>query len=217
MWATDAPDGLVPNGNRSPSAAQLAGAAPDWYALDLQQVALAVHRGVAAAEAALVGRLQRPLRLMLQVRRIPPGERDDLVQDTLLVVLQRLRRAPLAELDRIEAYVEGVATWLWVSDRRRDQRRRELLEQHASALVPSAPPPPEHSLDHTRTVTQVSQAVAQLRQSRDREVLRRHCLDGEDKRGLCARLGLSGAHFDRILYNARSRLRAQLEALGVLR
>jgi RNA polymerase sigma-70 factor (ECF subfamily) len=49
---------------------------------------------------------------------------------------------------------------------------------------------------------------------RDREVIKRFYLDEETKDAICQSLGLSPIHFDRVIFRARQRMRALMEAKG---
>jgi RNA polymerase sigma-70 factor (ECF subfamily) len=53
-------------------------------------------------------------------------------------------------------------------------------------------------------------AMEQLAQPRDREILHRFYLLEEDKSVICSALDLSAAHFDRVLYRAKQRMRELL-------
>ena len=57
----------------------------------------------------------------------------------------------------------------------------------------------------------VREAMAELRQPRDRQLLRRFYLGEEDKADLCQEYGVTPAHFDRVLYRARQRFGELLE------
>jgi DNA-directed RNA polymerase specialized sigma24 family protein len=50
--------------------------------------------------------------------------------------------------------------------------------------------------------------------ARDRDVLIRFYLNDESKEDICAALGLSDEHFNRVIFRARNRFRALLERRG---
>jgi RNA polymerase sigma-70 factor (ECF subfamily) len=54
--------------------------------------------------------------------------------------------------------------------------------------------------------------LARLPVERDREVLWRAYFQEESKQSLCDALALSNAHFDRVMFRARKRLRAVIES-----
>ena len=179
------------------------------------ELARAIHAGSPAAESALVARLCRPLRLMFRMRRTPAADVDDLVQETLLVVLRRLRRELPDDPNGVQAFAEATARNLSIGEVRKRMRREELLKMAGETLSPAPQLPPEPAWSASETARLVRQSVAQLGQPRDQMVLREHYLDGVDKASLCDRHGVSSAHFDRILFNARKRLRKLLRLRGI--
>jgi len=164
---------------------------------------------------ALVARLCRPLRLMFRMRRMPAADVDDLVQETLLVVLRRLRRELPDDPNGVQAFAEATARNLSIGEVRKRMRREELLKMAGETLSPAPELPPERAWSASETARLVRQSVEQLGQPRDQLVLREHYLNGVDKASLCDRHGMSSAHFDRILFNARKRLRQLLRLRGV--
>ena len=53
--------------------------------------------------------------------------------------------------------------------------------------------------------------LAEMTTPRDRELLVRYYLRDEDKAAICRGLGLTEAHFNRVIFRARERFRALLE------
>ena len=181
----------------------------------LGELARAIHAGSRAAEGQLVARLCRPLRLMFRMRRTPAADVDDLVQETLLVVLRRLRAEALADQDSVQAFAEATARNLEIGEVRKRIRREDLLQQSGELLHPVPELPPDRAWSAAEVAVMVQQSVAQLGQPRDRLVLREHYFNQVDKSTLCERLGMNSAHFDRILFNARERLRRMLQRRGI--
>jgi len=187
----------------------------DGGAQELASLAAAVHGGQRAAEEELVRRLTRPLRMMFRMRRVPAVEIDDLVQETLMIVLRRLRSEGLQDLEALQAFTEATAMNVMIGEFRKQSRRQELLDKHGEMLEPAPELPPEHVLTHHELTGAVRQSVSELKQARDQQLLREYYLNDIDKPQLCAQMSVSAAHFDRILFNARERLRALLSRRGV--
>lgn len=186
-----------------------------WMRASNRELAAAVQAGDVAAERALVDRVARPLRLMMRVRRVPAVDQDDLLQETLIVLFRRLKQASLEEVEKLDAFVEAVAKNLWIADWRKSDRRGGLLDAHGEMTLPIATATPEAQLDSAQAQQLVREAVSQLKQPRDRELIREHYFNEVDKDALCAQFNVSAAHFDRVLYNARQRLRILIStALG---
>lgn len=59
----------------------------------------------------------------------------------------------------------------------------------------------------------IRQVLRQLNSERDREVLYRFYIAEEHKEQICADLGLTNLHFNRVLYRARERFRELCERI----
>ncbi len=132
-----------------------------------------------------------------------------------MIVLRRLRSEGLQDLEALQAFAEATARNVMVGEFRKQSRRQDLLDQHGEMLEPAPELPPEHVLIGHELAGAVRQSVRELKQARDQQLLREHYLNDIYKPQLCAKMSVSAAHFDRILFNARERLRALLSHRGV--
>jgi len=57
----------------------------------------------------------------------------------------------------------------------------------------------------------VSQLLDELSIERDKDILRSFYLEEQEKQAICERLNLTSAHFDRVLFRARNRLKELIE------
>jgi len=116
------------------------------------ELALRVAAGGAdagAAESELCRRLAPRVRLYGLRHLRDPASAGDLVQEVLLLTLERLRAGRVREPDRLVSFVFG-ACRLVVANRRRGRRRRtDLLDRHAGAF-PSRTEPDLLRLDLDR-------------------------------------------------------------------
>jgi len=99
----------------------------------------------------------------------------------------------------------------------RNHRRKmaERVERRAEASVVDSLPdtnaaadPQDSRLDEVRSI------IESLPTLRDREIVKRFYLDEDEKDAICRDLGLSPLHFDKVIFRARQRMRALLEARG---
>lgn len=176
-------------------------------------IARAIARGVAEAETWLIARYQRAVLILLRNWGHSRAVADDLAQETLLAVLQRLRDRPLDEPDQLSAFVHSTARQIGANAIRTQRRRSEILQRDYLAEQ-ATPATPEHWMDALHMRRALIGALAKVRVQRDRRILYEHYVQGTPKAELCIRLGLSPVNFDRVLYNARSRLRAELQRMG---
>lgn len=153
-----------------------------------------------------------PLLGALQRLCLHRHEAADLLHDAVCVALDHLHRQRIADTRRAAGYVYRVA-------RNLERNRRRLVRRRGS----------QHSLDemmepitHGADQAAIDQAAELVRAAldampvpRDREILTLRYLEERDRNSICLELGISAAHFDRVLYRARRRLREKLAEAGV--
>lgn len=179
------------------------------------ELARRIKDGDASAEGELIRQFEPGLRVIL--RRRTGGDHgllEDLVQETLLIVLQRLRGAGIQEPDKLAAFAAQTARNLAIASQRKVERQRTDLDSDAT----------ERNADPARGVAAVAEDVEaalavrallrELPQARDRLMLKRFYLDDEDKEVICQEMQLSEAAFNQALSRARRRFRQILEERG---
>lgn len=151
--------------------------------------------------------------IVAQLRRITrdPELADDLHQETFRAVLLRLRDRGLRDARQLGAYVHQTARNLALAERRKSARRPGPLT--AFALESAADPgdDPLTSLLRGERNECVRGALGRLRRSRDRELLLRLYVAGDDREAIRRDLGVSALHFNRLLFRARKRLGRAIE------
>lgn len=173
-----------------------------------------IRRGDRAAEGELVERYGRGLLFLLRRLGVAEADLEDLRQDTLRVVLERLRGPGLEDAAGLVGFVHGTARFLVNNEwRKRTRRRTEAgTDDLGDTPDPQADPLAEAILaDEARRVRQV---IAELPNARDRQLLLRYYVADQDKEQICADLGLDTSHFRRVLFRARERFRELAQALN---
>jgi RNA polymerase sigma-70 factor, ECF subfamily len=164
-----------------------------------------VAGGDPAAETALVLRLGPRVRLYGLRHLREEAAADDLVQEVLLLTLERLRAGRVRQPERLASFVFG-ACRLVVRNHRRGTRRRDgLLERFASEFPRRAEVDPL-LLDRGR----LRDCLAQLAE-RERNVLVLSFYAEEPSAGIAARLGLSPENVRTVRHRAVGRLRRCVE------
>ena len=139
---------------------------------------------------------------------------EDLTQETLQVVVERVRARTIDDPRKVFAFAAATARNLALNAARKMLRQQtvvdsQLVDEIAQNLEME---PNELSDSDDRHLAQSVMALLdELPTARDRQVLIRFYLDGSDKQSLCEEFGLSPKHFDRVLMRARSRLRTIIE------
>jgi RNA polymerase sigma-70 factor, ECF subfamily len=174
-----------------------------------------IREGDASAEAELIRQFEPGLRVLL--RRRTGGDHgllQDLVQETLLVVLTRLRGEGIDDPAKLAAFAAQTARNLAIASLRKAERQRtdvdsEATERNADESV---------SLDGQTAGAEAALAVqvmlSELPQPRDRLMLKRFYLDDQDRDSICAELNLNEAAFNQALSRARRRFKQILEERG---
>jgi RNA polymerase sigma-70 factor (ECF subfamily) len=170
-----------------------------------------IHAGDAMAETILVERYSRGLVTMLRRAAGDPALADDLHQETFRIVLERLRERGLEDPERLAGFLHRTAKNLLVAGYRKTARRKTDGEAEGMEAVPDPSSGPLQERLREEEAALVRRLIGELETDRDRQILYRFYLAEEDKERICADLGLSSLHFNRVLFRARQRFKELLE------
>jgi RNA polymerase sigma-70 factor (ECF subfamily) len=176
---------------------------------DVADLVRRIQAGEAAAESELVARFSRGLLLMLRRLVQNPALADDLHQETLALVIQKIRRGEVREPEKLTGFLRSTARNLFIADRRKEARYRALddgEEEGSRPLADRGPAPLERVLAEEEA-RQVQKLLSELRFERDRQLLLRFYLSDDSKEELCADLEIEPERFNKVLFHARERLR----------
>jgi RNA polymerase sigma-70 factor (ECF subfamily) len=140
-----------------------------------------------------------------------PAIADDVCNEAIRIVLDRVRRRRLEDPTKAAAYLAQTARNLLKADRRKALRRRTVTGAQ-KAIVEFPDPAGDasvamHAQFHALAVHAVLKRMPIVR---DRELLVRFYLHEEDKVDICRDLHLTPEHFDRVMSRARERFRERL-------
>jgi RNA polymerase sigma-70 factor (ECF subfamily) len=171
-----------------------------------------IAAGDRAAEADFVRKYERGVRILVR-RHCRPNDpvADDLAQDVLTSVLERLRAGAIRDAAALPAYLQAAIAHTTGAEYR-SRRRTEpasVLDTYASEESPS-----DHLSSHQLRQL-LKTLLEQLPVARDREILARFYLDELDKDDVCRQLGIDMSHFHRVVFRARERFRQLLQQAGV--
>src|SRR4051795_10527346 len=91
---------------------------------DLTRLVERIRAGERAGEAELVERFSHGLLLMLRRLTQNPALADDLHQETLALVIEKIRRAEVREPEKLAGFIRSTARNLFIADRRKEARYR---------------------------------------------------------------------------------------------
>jgi RNA polymerase sigma-70 factor (ECF subfamily) len=164
------------------------------------------------AETEFVRQFERGVRVLVR-RHCRPGDPivDDLVQDVLSGVLERLRAGAIHDPAALPAYVQSAVVYATSAEYR---RRRPMQAEVALEQIPDSETPGSR-LDARQLAELLRDLLAGMAVSRDREILRRFYLEEEDKDSVCRALAIDPSHFHRVMFRARERFRVLAEQAGI--
>jgi RNA polymerase sigma-70 factor (ECF subfamily) len=161
-----------------------------------------------AAEAELCRRLGPRIRLYGLKHLRDKASAADLMQDVLLMVLQKLREGAVREPEHVASFVLGAARQMVVDGRRSGARRNRILEAFPIDLTPDEQAP--EPLDTGR----LGDCLGALPE-RERAVLIMTFYDDRPADAVAADLGLSSAGNVRVIrHRGLERLRGCMDTAG---
>jgi RNA polymerase sigma-70 factor (ECF subfamily) len=140
---------------------------------------------------------------------------QELCQETLIIIISRLRTQPLDDPDKLPAFVAQIARNLVVAEHRKDRRRKTDVDSEAIGEVADPSQGQEHDAQRESAAVAIRKVLAEMKSIRDRSLLVRYYLRDEDKKDICRELGLSEPSFNVILFRARSRFLELLKKRGL--
>jgi RNA polymerase sigma-70 factor, ECF subfamily len=179
------------------------------------ELALRIKDGDVSAEGELIRQFEPGLRVIL--RRRTGGDHgllEDLTQETLLVVIQRLRGAGIEEPDKLAAFAAQTARNLAIASQRKVERQRTDLDSDATERNADPSRGVDALAEDVEAALAVRALLRELPQARDRLMLKRFYLDDHDKEAICQEMKLTEAAFNQALSRARRRFRQILEERG---
>src|SRR5689334_10101545 len=166
-----------------------------------RRIAAAAPRTDAAAEAELYRLLAPRVRLYGRRHLRDDEAAHDLMQQVMLMAIEKLRAGELREPERIASFVFGARRMVTLEIRRGARRRETLLEKYGADLeIADIAPPPR--LDEARVA-----ACLQRLAARERTVLIASFYEDEPAERVGATLGLSAGNVRVIRHRALQRLR----------
>jgi RNA polymerase sigma-70 factor (ECF subfamily) len=174
-----------------------------------------IRQGDVSAESELIRQFEPGLRVLLRRRTGGDGGLlQDLVQETLLIVIQRLRGAGIDDPQKLAAFAAQTARNLAIASLRKAERQRTDVDSEAAERNADPSRAVEDSTADVEAALAVRALLRELPQGRDRLMLKRFYLEDHDKRLICQELDLTEAAFNQALSRARKRFRQILEERG---
>ena len=156
-------------------------------------------------------RYSRQIMMMLEQRTGDVQRAEDLHQDTFFTVLQRLRTTGIDDPSRIGAFLHKTAVNLLIGDYRKETRRQTYADTDLIQTYVDRKSDQLKQLIREEADVAIREAIQELTNARDKELLYRFYILQQEKPLVCEALELTTEHFDRVVYRARQRFRQVIE------
>jgi RNA polymerase sigma-70 factor (ECF subfamily) len=183
-----------------------------------EELSRRIRDGDIAAERHLFQVLSPGLRVALRRRTGgDPVLLHDLVQDTLMIVIRRLKSEGLGDPGSLPAFAAQTARFLAIASLRKAQRQERVANSELFAPLPESTLGLQAQAEDREGAMVVRELLRELRHPRDRLVLKRFYLEDCDRDVICRELSLTESTLNQILKRARQRLRQMLEERGFVK
>ena len=164
-----------------------------------------IQSGDRIAEDELIEQYRRGVAWVIRRQVGEPSATDDLFQKTFLIVLEKIRGGEVREPEKLLGFILAVARNLVIEYFRRERRQASFIELDDIISV-SDPKADQHDqLVQKEKAEIVRRVLEEMSNQRDRELLLRFYLLGEEKEQICVDLQLTSLHFNRVLHRALKR------------
>ena len=140
------------------------------------------------------------------------ADAGDLLHEAVRITIEHLADGRVRDVERLPGYIFRTALNLLRNHRRVMRNRPQCRAPVESADFEAGPTSAADPLHDDSVRREVRVAVAALPVERDRAIIRRFYLDEDPKQQICQDLKLSPAHFDRVIFRARQRMKELMRA-----
>jgi RNA polymerase sigma-70 factor (ECF subfamily) len=174
-----------------------------------------IRAGDAQAEVELTHRFERAITQILVRQTANLALAQELCQETLIIIIKRLRAQSLDNPDKLAAFIAQTARNLAIAERRKQRRRRTEPTGEDMVDVPDDQRDQERDAQRDSAAAAIASVLAEMKSARDRSLLVRYYLREEDKDVICRELGMTAPSFNVVLFRARSRFLELLNKRGL--
>jgi len=164
---------------------------------------LAIESGELSAETKLAELYYQDLTNFIRSRESDRSIVEDVVQDTWLIVIEKLRNRKLRDPSKVKSFIWSIGVnRLIMTYRSRNKNCSELIKLE---LVESDSENPEEALVSKQLGSGIKKTFKLMSQQRDRDILQKFFLTNTSKADLSEKYNIKPAHFDRVIYRAKGR------------
>ena len=174
-----------------------------------------IHQGERAAEELLCRKFIAPVQRALGRRGLDAADAQDVAQETLLIVIRKLRESGLRDPERLTNYIFRTARNVHSAGRRRAFYSKRCHQTDVYELLDAKDSDQSEAVRRDELKGKLREVLGLLSQERDKQVLIQRYLLELPKNEVCQNLLLTPVQFDRVLFNARKRLARLVSSTAV--
>jgi len=175
------------------------------------ELVIRIGSGDASAETELVNKYWKSLYFILNRRCNDSQLASDIAQDAFIVVISKARNGEIKMPDAIAGFIRQTGVNLLIAHFRKETRRATDTHGEVSFEIPDDKNNVERAVESRDSIKLVQQLIGEMTVDRDKDLLISYYAKEEEKSSICERLELTPAHFDRVLFRARSRLKQLID------
>lgn len=167
----------------------------------------AIQKGNKAAEKALVTHYWKGLFFVLNKRANNPELVQDIAQDTFIITIEKIRKGELRQAGSLNGFVRQTGVNLLLAHYRKETRRATDCAEQIGIELPDHAIAYFELLNSRKVLALVQQCLNELDTERDKLLIQNYFIYEKSKIQICQDFDIDSAHFDRVLYRARARLK----------
>lgn len=191
------------------------GSNTNYEGLSTEKLYNLAANGDLKAESTLLEKVESKLQKSLYRVIWETTLREDVIQDTLLACLVKIRQNAVKQPKLFLAYAHSIGRNIASQTIKRLTNDREHVAadgtEHIEVVPGKKHDQPDASLQQSQTSDLIKELMEGLNQPRDREILINYYFDEHDSEAICQNHDLQKDHLYRVLHRARQRLAKLLE------
>ncbi len=178
------------------------------------ELAQKIAEGNSSAEGEFVGLNYRWLLFIVRRKFNQSNNHEDIVQDTFMLVIAKLKQGSVRNPQAILGFLRTAAIQIGYDYLRKDKKFTSDIDPDLMETFSDAQEDILSTLIWNDKLKFIKEMIDGLKIQRDKDILINFYLKDQSKQSICNDLDLSPAHFDRVIFRAKERLKKIIEQQG---
>lgn len=175
------------------------------------ELAQRIASGDSSAEGEFVELNYRWLLFIVRRKFNHSNNHEDIVQDTFMLVITKLKQGSVKKPEAILGFLRTAAIQIGYDYLRKDKKFTSDIDPDLMDTFKDQTEEILSSLIWNDKLNYVKKMIDGLKIQRDKDILIKFYIKDQDKKTICEDLDLSPAHFDRVIFRAKERLKKIIE------